>query len=51
MFDRAEDRARFEELSAAHRAALEANDTDRLEQIQDELAELMKRRSVNLQPT
>jgi len=47
----AEDQARFEELSAAHRTALEAEDIAALEKIQVELAELMKRRTLDLPPT
>jgi len=51
MFGCAEDQARFEELSAAHRTALEAEDIAALEKIQVELAELMKRRTLDLPPT
>ena len=50
MFGCAEDQARFEELSAAHRTALEAEDIAALEKIQVELAELMKRGTLNRPP-
>jgi hypothetical protein len=50
MFDCAEDLAKFEELSAAHRTALAAEDIAALEKIQVELAELMKRRTLHRPP-